>query len=440
MAKAMDLLGNPEQDLRVIHITGTSGKTSTCYYIRALLEASGFRTGLTVSPHIVTLNERVQVGGLPLEEERLCRYADQMLSLLEPLRGHLTYFELMICLAIWVFAQERVDYAVVEVGIGGTRDATNILNRSDKVAVIGPIGLDHTEKLGGTIAEIAAQKAGIIVEGGVVFVVDQSLEVLEVIKSKTDEINARMVVVPGSCVPLPSSCIPPLSSCAQSQDPQTHHTSEICAEDETMYSQAPSLDSESRHTLDLCAGQSTLRIQIPQYQLRNWDLALAAVSHIAQRDKFTIPTHHDELMHVVPPARFEWIQTGHHRVLLDGAHNPQKVASLVETIQAQGLGPFPTLATLTKAPETKILETLAALAPVVSHLIVPQFQLGKDDKIKASVPPTQVAAIAQDLGIPVRIIHDLDQALRVLLDDLAEEVLVTGSLYMAALVRPLLVG
>ncbi|MCL2471679.1 MAG: hypothetical protein FWF25_08075, partial [Propionibacteriaceae bacterium] len=108
MRAAMPLLDNPHQQLRVVHVAGTSGKTSTSYYIRGLLDRCGFRTGMTISPHIQGLNERVQIGGAPLEEQALCAYAEQMLAVLEPLRGQLTYFELMTCLALWVFVREQV--------------------------------------------------------------------------------------------------------------------------------------------------------------------------------------------------------------------------------------------------------------------------------------------------------------------------------------------
>jgi len=379
MRRAMALLGDPQERFRVVHITGTSGKTSTSYYVRALLEAAGRRTGMTVSPHIQTLNERVQIGGVPLAEPQFCSYLDRMLAQLTPMRGQLTYFELVICLALWVFAAEDVEYAVVEVGIGGERDATNICFRCDKVAVITPIGLDHTEKLGNTIAEIAAQKAGIIVPGGTAFIARQSWEAMEVVEAHAHQIGATVRVI-------------------EPAEGEFH----------------------------------------PSYQRVNWALARAAVTFLSERDGFELPSDMEQCRTVTPPARYEWFSVGGHRVLLDGAHNPQKMAGLVAAVREEGLGPFPTLATLSTAPHDKLVQTLEAMAPIVSHLIIPEFTLGHDDKIKTSVPAGDVAAIAADLGIQTQIIPDLPTALDALLTDPAPDLLVTGSLYLAALVRPLL--
>ena len=379
MGRAMKLLGNPHNRLRVVHITGTSGKTSTSYYVRALLEAAGLRTGMTVSPHIQSLNERVQIGGVPLDERAFCDYLEQMLVLLAPMRGRLTYFELVICLALWVFAAENVDYAVVEVGIGGTRDATNVCFRSDKLAVITPIGLDHTEKLGTTIAEIAAQKAGIIVPGGIAFMAQQSEEATSVVQTHAREIGAAL------------------------------------------------------HIVSPAEGEFH-----PSYQRVNWAVAQAAVTYLSERDGFDLPENVDCYRQVTPPARYEWFTVNGHRVLLDGAHNPQKMAGLVAAIRDEGLGPFPTLATLSTAPHDKLVQTLEVMAPIVSRLIIPEFILGQADKTKTSVPATDVARIAADLGIPAQIQYDLPSALDVLLADPAPDLLITGSLYLAALVRPYL--
>ncbi|MCL1906547.1 MAG: Mur ligase family protein [Propionibacteriaceae bacterium] len=383
MTRALQLLGNPHSNLRTIHVTGTSGKTSTCYYLRALLEASGRRTGLTISPHIHTLSERVQIGGAPLDQERFCNYANQMLDLLEPMRGELTYFELMICLALWAFHKEKVDYAIVEVGIGGTRDATNVLSHDQKVAVIGPIGLDHTEKLGSTLEEIAAQKAGIIPKDGTVFVADQSPEVLEVIRDRARVFGALVGVVP----------------------------------------QPTSPDN-----------------QLPKFQQHNWAMARTVAAYLAKRDGFDLPkaSQVEALKNNTPPARFEWLECHNHRILLDGAHSPPKMASLVETLRTQGEGPFPTLATLSRAPDEKIVETLATLKPVVSHLIICDFVLGQDNKVKTSVPCHQIARVARSLAIECTVIPNLENAVDTLLSYPDHKLLVTGSLYLAALVRPLL--
>ncbi|MCL2785585.1 MAG: hypothetical protein FWD55_09210, partial [Propionibacteriaceae bacterium] len=180
--------------------------------------------------------------------------------------------------------------------------------------------------------------------------------------------------------------------------------------------------------------------ELPLYQCGNWALALAAVSYLGDRDGFALPdeARMSDVRRVVPPARFEWINLREHRIILDGAHSPLKMRSLVETLQARGLGPLPTLATLSTAPETKIVETIEALAPIVSHLIVPEFRLGPGGFARVSVPASQIAALGATYGLPTQVIPNLDEAVRVLLADPSRDLLVTGSLYIAALVRPLL--
>ena len=376
MGEAMARLGDPQERLRVVHITGTSGKTSTAYHIRDVLGSAGRRTGMTVSPHITAVNERIQIAGRPWPEPEFCRDLEAVLDRLAGLEGRLTYFELVTALALWSFDRAGVDYAVVEVGIGGALDATNILRRPDKAAVIGPVGLDHTEKLGNTIGAIAAHKAGIIVEGGVVFVARQPDEALDVILREAARRGATSTIVE-----------PPVDDPADG---------------------------------------------LTRFQRRNQAMAQAVTRFLAERDGFAVPA-------AVPlagvPARFEWLTAGGHRILLDGAHNPQKMAGLVEALGELGIGPLPVLATLTTAPADKIAMTLAALRPVVRHLVIPEFRLGRHPLGKASVPAGEVARIAAELGIAVRVVPDLDEALAGFLAEEAPELLVTGSLYLAALVR-----
>src|SRR5664279_5122810 len=185
----LDHVGNPERHYRIIHVAGTSGKTSTAYLIRGLLEAAGQRTGLTVSPHIVAVNERVQVAGVPVEEDRFVAYVNDFLPRAESLGRELTYFELGVGLALWVFAQENVEY-----GIGGLRDATNALQDPDKLCVVGPVGLDHTDILGDSVDAIAVHKAGIVGPRNTVVVIDQDEVVLEVVRGHAREVGGSVVV------------------------------------------------------------------------------------------------------------------------------------------------------------------------------------------------------------------------------------------------------
>lgn len=375
MTALLDLIGNPHERLRVVHVAGTSGKTSTAYHVRAILEASGLRTGLTVSPHIVAVNERVQVDGRPLPVDQFCPAVDRLLAAAAPLRGDLTYFELVIALALDVFARQHVDVAVVEVGVGGRDDATNVLRRGDKVSVITPIGLDHTEKLGPTVEAIARHKAGILVEGGRVVSAPQEPSADAVVRQEAERLRADLRIVQPSG---PSVC-------------------------------------------DL-----------------NWALALAAAGTVTADMGRTLPSA-DALRAarlLVPPARYEWFPLpGGRRLVLDGAHNPQKLAGFVRSLALDGHGRLPVLATLTRAPDAKLADSLRALAPAISRLVVPEFTLGDGDKVKASFPAADVVAAATGLGLDAVAVPTVGAGLDVLLASSDPVVAVTGSLYLASLAR-----
>ncbi len=192
MRELMDALGNPQNSLQVVHIAGTSGKTSTCYYIAALLKASGLKTGLTVSPHISHVNERVQIDLVPAQEDVFAAALTEFLAIIKGTKIPLTYFEVLMAFAYWFFARQKVDVAVIETGLGGLLDASNVVNSPSKVCVLTDIGLDHTLILGDTLQQIAAQKAGIIGEENQVFCWRQSKEILSVFKNAVRAQNAQL--------------------------------------------------------------------------------------------------------------------------------------------------------------------------------------------------------------------------------------------------------
>lgn len=193
-----DLLGQPQTTYPVIHVTGTNGKTSTARMIESLLRAFGLRTGLFTSPHLSDARERICLEGEPIDEQRLL---DTWVEI-EPYVGvvdansladggvPLSYFEILTALAFAAFADAPVDVGVVEVGLGGTWDSTNVAQGA--VAVIGPIGLDHREYLGETLADVAENKAGIIEPESVAVVAAQELEAAEVVLRRAVEVGATV--------------------------------------------------------------------------------------------------------------------------------------------------------------------------------------------------------------------------------------------------------
>ena len=156
--RLMAHLGNPHEQLRAVHVAGTNGKGSTSHLMAAALQAQGYRVGLFTSPHLVDFRERIRISGEMIPQEMVVRFVAENRAFLDELRP--SFFETTMALAFWYFAQQQVDIAVVEVGLGGRLDSTNIL--TPLVSVITNIGIDHTEFLGDTLAQIAGEKAGIM--------------------------------------------------------------------------------------------------------------------------------------------------------------------------------------------------------------------------------------------------------------------------------------
>jgi dihydrofolate synthase / folylpolyglutamate synthase len=193
----LDLLGSPQRAYPAIHLTGTNGKTSTARMIDSLLTAHGLRTGRYISPHLATVRERISVDGEPVTEERFVEVYEEVAPVarfLDQQEGaeSLTFFDVTTAMALAAFADAPVDVAVVEVGLGGTDDATNVLQAN--TCVILPVGLDHTEWLGDTIGEIATAKAGIVYSGAIVVSAQQEAEALAPILERCEDVGATLVL------------------------------------------------------------------------------------------------------------------------------------------------------------------------------------------------------------------------------------------------------
>lgn len=192
------MLGSPQLEFPVIHVAGTNGKTSTSRAIRSLLRAHGLKTGLLTSPHLVDFRERIEIDGEPIAEDALAEAWDEMQPVLEFVdaeldadgQGPITFFEALVVLAYSAFSDAPVDVAVVEVGMGGEWDATNIVDA--EVSVFTPIGLDHTQILGTTLREIAETKSGIIKPSQTIISAPQAPDVAAVLRERTDEVGSNI--------------------------------------------------------------------------------------------------------------------------------------------------------------------------------------------------------------------------------------------------------
>jgi dihydrofolate synthase / folylpolyglutamate synthase len=194
MRALVTLLGDPQQAYPVIHVTGTNGKTSTSRMVETLLRARGLRTGLFTSPHLSYVGERIQVDGQPLPADRFVEAYEEIKPYVDLVDAQhevrLSFFEVLTGLAFSVFADAPVDVCVLEVGMGGTWDNTNVADGA--VAVVTPISLDHTRYLGATVAEIATDKAGIIKPGAIAVLAQQPPTAAEALLRRVAEVGATV--------------------------------------------------------------------------------------------------------------------------------------------------------------------------------------------------------------------------------------------------------
>jgi len=387
MYQLMAAVGNPQDRLQVIHVAGTSGKTSTAYFIAALLRESRVKVGLTVSPHVDEVNERVQIDMKPLPETNFCAALSEFLELVDQSGILPSYFECMVAFAYWEFARQQVDYAVVEVGLGGLLDGTNVVQRADKVCVITDIGLDHTELLGDTIEKIATQKAGIIQLKNDVFLQQQPPVVMSVVQETCNRQSARLHVI----------------------------------------------DKPSTETYGL-----------PQFQVRNLALARGVVSFVMGRAGKQPLTDAQiaTAANVYIPARMEVVRKDGRTMIIDGAHNAQKLETLFTSIRAQFADQaIAVLAGFAEGDRTRLAGALDTVIEYAEHMIVTSFYSEKDYP-RSSVPPEDVVTYCRDKGWgEVEAVPEPAKALERLMQRPEPLLVVCGSFYLLNHIRPLvLVG
>lgn len=368
------MLGNPQDELRAVHVAGTAGKGSVVAFVSSMLAAHGFRIGAYLSPHVRSVTERFQLDGCPVEPWLLARGLDRLAAPVRAMAGSAhgrpTYFEVTTALAFGMFAERHVDYAVVETGIGGLHDATNAMDRPDKLAVVTAIGLDHTQVLGDTLAAIAAQKAGIMpVHGSAI-----------AMRSEVDDVNRVLA------------------------DEAAHR----CCELELLDTAGAAADLTSRgggRWTFSCTGTGGLTDLRPgpagRHQVANAAVALRVLEKLAQRDGWTLQPAAVRLglRRTALPGRFERLRWRDHELVLDGAHNPMKLASLRSTLQDAWPGRrFVWVLALKR--DKDVAAALEVLAPVASTVVATQFLTpGGDHPPQSSVPPARLAAAARRAGV-----------------------------------------
>lgn len=387
MYELLDFLGNPQKRLCVIHVAGTSGKTSTAYYIASLLKEAGLQAGLTISPHVDDVNERVQINLAPMPEAEFCRRLDEFLQLIKPCRVVPNYFELFIAFAFWEFAARGLEYAVVEVGVGGLLDSTNVVDDPQKVCVITDIGYDHMHLLGDTLPEIAEQKAGIVQLHNPVFCYRQGNAVMGAIRDR-----------------------------AESKYADLHTFTSDGLGDEFGF--------------------------LPLFQRRNFGLALRVVQFLHERDGVPLePEAVARAARVHIPARMEELKLGDKIVILDIAHNVQKLHGLLESVHAKY--PGRQVAALVRMPvrDRAMRRTTTSLKEVsknVSHIIFTGLA-EEGDSPDESFKPEALAEICREAGFTsFKAVPDPTDGFAALQKRPEPILVVTGSTFLLNHIRPLL--
>lgn len=405
-------LGSPQNQLRIIHVAGTSGKGSTSYLISLMLKSLGFRVGLHLSPHLHDVRERLQIDNRLISQEKFVYYLNRLLPAIETVKnttlGSPTYFEILVALAFYGFVGEHVDYAVVETGMGGLYDATNTVERKDKLVVLTKIGLDHTRILGNTIGKIALQKAEIIQSSNTVVSLWQRKSARLVIEEVAQKRGAEVRFV--------------------KKDKNFKHMQTNT--EGTVFDFAFHDKKISGVRLGLTGS----------HQAENCALALAAIYLLSKRDGFTFNV--STIKAILPHARFagrlEVVKKGGKTIIIDVAHNPQKMATFIKNLKM--LFPHNTFDFLIAFKKDKdYMQMLKYIVPVAQNITVTSFFVDRQDLIHLSQDPEEVGEAISDLQYNnYEVVRDPRSALTHALSSARTLLVITGSVYFVGEIYPLL--
>jgi dihydrofolate synthase/folylpolyglutamate synthase len=418
MAELVSLLGDPQRACPVIHITGTNGKTSTARMTDALLRGRGLRTGRFTSPHLVSIRERICIDGAPISPEQFVAAYDEVIPYVRLVDERhpvaMSFFEVLTGMAFATFADAPVDVVVLEVGVGGRLDCTNVAD--GVVAVITPISLDHTRLLGNTVEEIAAEKAGIIKPGAVAILAQQSLDAAEVLLRYAVEVGATV------------------------------------AREGVEFGVLSREQAVGGQQLALRGLRGTYEdIYLPlfgEYQASNAACALAAVEAFAgvsdegETSGLDVALVREAFAAVTSPGRLEVVRRSP-TIIIDAAHNPAGMAATSAAVQESFT--FTHLTGVFAASGDKdVPGMLAELEPLLDEIVVTR------NSSERSMEPAEVAELAAEIFGEDRVtsadrLDDAIEAAVALADEAAGEdlpggsgVLVTGSVITAGDARRLL--
>ena len=388
----MRLAGNPEKDLRFIHIAGTNGKGSTGAMLECALRHSGLTTGFYTSPHLVDIRERFRVNGRAVPRDLFCNCVEELLRAASYGTDHcanFTYFEFLTVLAAMIFSRAGVDAVIWETGMGGRLDATNVV--TPQAVVITNIALDHQAYLGNTIEEIAAEKAGIIKDGAPLF--------YGVMPEAARNVLLEYARKSGSAVTGP----------------------------------APAVSGKVRYEFSnnaVCQkfryNERDITLALPGVmQRRNFQLVYQVLTHFAARWNFDPGHALDALEFVRWPGRCQWLNE---RLIIDGGHNPDGLAALQEALK-EILPEEKFTIVFAAFKDKEVSESLALLAPLASEFIfVPIREM---DRPCWSAEELSAMLKEQNIDIPARGMENASVAVSTTLHNTRQKVLAAGSLFLA---------
>lgn len=385
ISRLMRGLGNPQDQYRCIHVAGTNGKGSIAAILSSVLAHGGYKVGLYTSPHLVRFNERIQINGCPISDEAVAEAAEAAQRIYtqgEPP----TFFECATAMALHHFALARVDWAVLETGMGGRYDATNVVR--PEVSIISNISIEHTEYLGNTLAEIAAEKAGIIKRGTGLVTGTRKKNALRVIEQAASEKGAPLL--------------------------RMGKEIKIRKERDGSFSYL----GEKRRWPRLKVGL------LGDHQMTNAGLALGALELLMDKDlNLSDEAIYTGLAAARWPGRLEVVSKDP-LILLDGAHNPSAVKSL-KTFLENGMAARRIILVLGILKDKAWKPMLRDLAGIADRMILtkPRYERAAD--------PEELAAFVRPIKQDLRVISPLPDAVSLALDEArhGDLVCITGSLY-----------
>jgi dihydrofolate synthase/folylpolyglutamate synthase len=404
MRVLLDALGNPQRRFRSVLIAGTNGKGSTAAILSSIIQAAGHKTALYTSPHLVRVNERIRVNGVLIGDDDFASVYEQVESVARrlvdhgKLPWHPSFFEMLTAMAFCYFAHAGVEVAVLEVGMGGRLDATNVVE--PVVAVITDVSLDHQKFLGNTIAEIANEKAGIVHEGGLLVTLPQHPAANEAIGKAVLERHARAV----SAVPY----VPPMTP-----------------ESDAVWART----ARNRYSLTVMGREITVDSPlVGRHQLRNLALAIAAAEQLNEAGVAITPDAIERgIRETRWPGRFQIVAASDDRpeIVLDVAHNPDGAWALRSALSERYEGRAITLL-FAVLRDKAVGEITQVLFPLADHVVV----TGVDNPRSAS--PGEVAEAAKSSGTEVVTATGFAEAIDQALKSTTKNgvLVITGSIYL----------